>query len=134
MIIYYPQNYIHEKVSLLYPQNFPPRNYPAIRYAAGSNNQRAINRAYLQKVLQNVIFLAIQGLPFRGNWIPSEDGSDGCEKESNFYQLMLLRTMDDLGMLDIMRRKTNKYTDHHIQDELIKLLGLIVTCVELLWT
>ena len=65
-------------------------------YAAGSNNQRAINRAYSQKVLQNVIFLARQGLPFRGNWIRSEDGSAcGCEKESNFYQLMLLCANDD---------------------------------------
>ena len=53
-------------------------------YAAGSNNQKAINRAYLQKVLQNVIFLARQGVPFRGNWIPSEDGSGSCEKESKF--------------------------------------------------
>ena len=34
-------------------------------YAAGSNNQQPINRAYLQKVLQNVIFLDRQGLPFR---------------------------------------------------------------------
>ena len=82
--------------------------------AAGSNSQRAINRTYLQKVLQNVLFLARQGLPFRGNWIPSEDGSGGCEKESNFYQLMLLHAIDDPGMLDIMRHKTNKYTDHHI--------------------
>ena len=64
-------------------------------YAAGSNNQRAINRAYLQKVLQNVIFLPRQGLPFRGNWIPSEDGCGGCKKESNFYQLMLLHANDD---------------------------------------
>ena len=36
---------------------------------------------------------------------------------------MLLRANDDPGMLDIMRRKTNKYTDHHIQDALIKLLA-----------
>ena len=36
---------------------------------------------------------------------------------------MLLRANDDPGMLDIMRRKANKYTDHHIQDELIKLLA-----------
>ena len=64
-------------------------------YAAGSNNQKAINRAYLQKVVQNVIFLARQGLPFRGNWIPSEDGSGGCEKDSNFYQLMLLHANYD---------------------------------------
>ena len=30
--------------------------------------QKAINRAFLRKVLENVIFLARQGLPMRGNW------------------------------------------------------------------
>ena len=92
-------------------------------HAAGSNNQRTINRAYLQKFLQNVILLARQGLLFRDNWIPSEDGSSGCKKESNFYQLMLLLANNDPGMLDIMRRKPNKYTDHYIQNKLIKLLA-----------
>ena len=29
--------------------------------------QKAVNRAYLKKVLQNVVFLARQGLSFRGN-------------------------------------------------------------------
>ena len=36
---------------------------------------------------------------------------------------MLLRANDNPGMLEIMKRKTNKYTDHHIQDEVIKLLA-----------
>ena len=36
---------------------------------------------------------------------------------------MLLCANDNPDMLGIMRRKTNKYTDHHIQDELIKLLA-----------
>ena len=36
---------------------------------------------------------------------------------------MLLRSKDDPGMLDIISHKTNKYTDHHIQDKLIKLMG-----------
>ena len=36
---------------------------------------------------------------------------------------MQLHANDDPGMLDIMRRKTNRYTDSHIQDELIKLLA-----------
>ena len=53
-------------------------------YAAGNNNQRAINRAYLQKVLQNVIFLARQGLRFRGNWIPSEMAVVAVRKNPTF--------------------------------------------------
>ena len=52
-------------------------------FVAAGTNQRTINRAYLH---QYVIFLARRGLPFRGNWIPSEDSSGGCEKESNIYQ------------------------------------------------
>ena len=68
-------------------------------------------------------FLPDKAYHSEGNWIPSEDGGGGCEKESNFCQLMLLRANDDPGMLEIMKRKTNKYTDHHIQDEVIKLLA-----------
>ena len=36
---------------------------------------------------------------------------------------MLLCSNDDPGMLNIMRRKTNKYTDQHIQGELINVLA-----------
>jgi len=92
-------------------------------HAAQNHDLRAINRAYLQKVLQNVIFLSRQGLPLRGNWITSEDGNGGCERDSNFHQLLLLRANDDSNILDIMKRKTNKYTDHSIQDELIKYMA-----------
>ena len=34
-----------------------------------------------------------------------------------------MRAKDDPTILDIMKRKTNKYTDHHIQNELLKILG-----------
>ena len=54
--------------------------------------QKAINCSYLSKVLENVIYLARQGLPMRGNWVP-EEGGGGCELHSNFHQLMLLRAM-----------------------------------------
>ena len=43
----------------------------------------------------------------------------GCERDSNFHQLLLLRAKDDPTILDIMKRKTNKYTDHHIQNEFL---------------
>ncbi len=48
------------------------------------------NRAYLQKVLQNVIFLARQGLSFRGTWVVLESGQEvsGAEVNSNFHQLL----------------------------------------------
>ena len=79
-------------------------------------NQKAINRAYLAKILQNIIFLARQGLPMRSNWVDDEIFG-GCDRDSNFHQLLLLRAKDDPTILDIMKRKTNKYTDHHIQYE-----------------
>ena len=59
----------------------------------------------------------------RGNWVPSADGDGGCEFDSNFHQLMLLRGKDDPNKLDVMKRKTCKYTDHHILDELMKIVA-----------
>ena len=82
--------------------------------------QRAMNRSYLSKVLQNIIYLARQGLPLRGNWVSGVS----CEQDSNFHQLMLLRANDDPSILDTMKRKSRKYTDHHIQNELIQILAL----------
>jgi len=82
--------------------------------------KKAKNRSYLLKVLQNVIYLARQGLPLRGNWVAAEGGG-GCEEDSNFYQLMQLRAIDDPLMTDVMKRKKHKYTDHHIQNELLQL-------------
>ena len=51
-------------------------------------------------------------------------GGSSCEQDSNFYQLMLLRANDDPSILDTMKRKSRKYTDHHIQNELIQILAL----------
>ena len=85
--------------------------------------QKAVNRSYLLKVLQNIVYLARQGLPMRGNWV-LEEGGGACERDSNFHQLMLLRASDDPGILEIMQRKTRKYTDHHIQNELLKVVAL----------
>ena len=82
--------------------------------------QMAVNRNSLRKVLENVIFLAQQGLPFRGNWVSDESGG-GAEVDSNFYQL-LLHAKDDPGILEIMQREARMYTDHHIQNELMQIM------------
>lgn len=48
------------------------------------------NCAYLRKVLENIIFLAGQGLPMRGNWeSPDDSKCSGCS------QLLLLRAKDN---------------------------------------
>ena len=43
----------------------------------------------------------------RGNWV-DDDTSGGCEWDSNFQQLLLLRAKDDPTILDIMKRKTSE--------------------------
>ena len=79
----------------------------------------------ITKVLQNIVFLARQGLAMRGNWVPSNslDCPGGSEFNSNFYQLLLLRSKDDPHINEILQRKTHKYTDHSIQDEFLKLIS-----------
>ena len=39
--------------------------------------QKEINHAYLHKVLENIIFLARQGLPMTGNWVSPDDLEGG---------------------------------------------------------
>ena len=100
-----------------------PPKYVAEILLSDICRQMAVNRNYLRKVLENVIFLARQGLPFRGNWVSDESGG-GAGVDSNFYQLLLLRVKDDTGILEIMQCKTRKYTDHHIQNELMQIMAV----------
>jgi len=75
------------------------------------------SRQCLLKILSNVVFLAQQGLAFRG---------DGDESNSNFIQLLKLRGLDDPRISDWILKKANKYTSHDIQDELLKSMALCV--------
>ena len=80
-----------------------------------NEKQKAVNHVYLKKVLQNVVFLASQGLPFRGDWVPGEKEREaGAEMNSNFHQLLLLRAQGDQNILKVTRQKTRTYTDHNI--------------------
>ena len=68
--------------------------------------QKTVNCEYLRKVLQNVVFLARQGLPFRSNWVPAEKkGEAGTEVDSNLHQLLPLRTQHDQSILKVMHKK-----------------------------
>ena len=71
--------------------------------SAEYSQKKAHNRSYLLKVLQNVLYLACQGLPMRDNWVPAEAG-EGCEEDSNFHQMMLLHAIDDPLNTDVMKR------------------------------
>ena len=70
--------------------------------------EKSENRAFLRIILQNIRFLARQGLPLRGH---------GDKTYSNFIQLLTLRAIDTPGLGYWMKKKTNKYTSHNIQDE-----------------
>ena len=74
------------------------------------------NQQYILKVIQNIQFLTRQGIAFRG---------DGDEKDSNFMQLLLLRSTDTLPK-SFLERKTDKYTSPQIQNELLTILALQV--------
>ena len=54
----------------------------------------------------------------------SDESGGGAEVYSNFYQLLLLRAKDDPGILEIMQHKTRKYTDQHIQNELMQIMAV----------
>ena len=64
-----------------------------------SQNEKAVNRAMFKRILQNLCYLARQGLPFRGH-------SSG--DNSNFTQLLQLRAYDCPEILTWMAKKTNK--------------------------
>ena len=72
--------------------------------------EKTRNREMLLLVLQNIRYLARQGLPLRG---------DGDESGSNFMQLLRLRGIDAW-----LSKKTNKYTSPDIQNECLKLMAL----------
>ena len=77
--------------------------------------ERKQNRTYLLKILSSVRFLARQGLPLRG---------DGDETNSNFHQLLLLRSVEDCpGMFKFLERKQLKYTSHEVQNGFLSIMA-----------
>ncbi len=72
----------------------------------------------LIKIISSIRFLARQGLPLRG------DGSE--ELDSNFYQMLKLKSEEDPRVNDWLKKKTNKYTSHDIQNEILKVVAMRV--------
>ncbi|KAL5481387.1 hypothetical protein EMCRGX_G021530 [Ephydatia muelleri] len=77
--------------------------------------ENELNRMMLIKILQNVRFLARQGLSLRGH----KDDED-----SNFTQLLLLRSIGCPEVLTWMKKKPNKYTSGDIQNEFFQVMAL----------
>ena len=69
------------------------------------------------KIISNMRFLARQGLAVRGH---------GDELDSNFNQLLKLRSEDDPRVSQWLKRKTDKYTSADIQNEILKTMSLNV--------
>ncbi len=66
---------------------------------------------------QPLRFLSRQGLALRG---------DGDESDSNFMQLINLRSEDDERILDWIKKKTDKYMSPLMQNEMVKVMGLSI--------
>ena len=79
--------------------------------------ERLERRKCLLKTLSNVRFLSRQGIAFR---------SDGDESDSNFTQLLHLRSEDNAKLVDWIKLKTDKYTSHDMQNEIVKVMALRV--------
>ena len=78
------------------------------------SKEKENNRVMLIKILSCVQLLARQGIPIRG---------DGDDSESNFIQLLKLSGQGDVKMDEWLKKKTDKYTSHDIQNELLKIMA-----------
>ena len=74
---------------------------------------KTLNRKLFLKILQNIKFLARQGIAFRGQ----------NEAESNFTQLIKLRESDNPALSSWMKKRTNKYISPDIQNEILQLMS-----------
>ena len=83
------------------------------------SKEKAANRAMFKRILQNLCFLARQGLAFRGH---------GSGIDSNFTQLLQLRSYDCPEILEWMAKKINKYTSADMQNECLEQMASFVPC------
>ena len=72
------------------------------------------NQQIFLTILQNIRFLAQQGLALRGI----------IEEESNFIQLLKLEGEVDSQMEKWLKKKSGKYTHPKIQNECLQLMSL----------
>ena len=73
------------------------------------------NREALHQIFTAIRFLCRQGLALRG---------DGCEKDGNFTQLLLLKAELDPNLQELMKLKGNTYTSPDIENEIRKIMGI----------
>lgn len=72
------------------------------------------NRKCLIKIIEILQFLGRQGLALRG---------DQSDENSNFMQLLKLRSKDFPKLKEWLEKKSEKYTSHDIQNEILMLMA-----------
>ncbi|KAJ8035671.1 Zinc finger MYM-type protein 1 [Holothuria leucospilota] len=77
------------------------------------------NHRFLEEVIITILFLARQGLAFRGH----REGDDS-DNRGNYLELLQLRARDNALLREGLNNQT--YTSHVIQDEIISILGMEV--------
>ena len=77
--------------------------------------ERLERRKCFLNLLSNARFLSRQGLAFR---------EDVDESDSNFMRLIYLRSEDNPKLVDCVNQKTDEYTSHDMQNELVKIMAL----------
>ena len=85
--------------------------------------ERQFWRDVVERLIDNVVFLAERQLAFRGS-----DDSLGCQSNGNFLELFELMAKRDPVLQELHRRMLNKttkdhYLSHDIQNELIELVA-----------
>ncbi|CAF4609758.1 unnamed protein product, partial [Rotaria sp. Silwood2] len=78
-------------------------------------NEAADNQSYLIEIIRTIVFLARQGVAFRGRYENDESLNRG-----NFLELLELRSIDN--PLITKHLKKLKFTDYKTQNEIIDLV------------
>ena len=84
--------------------------------SSAAAEERKCNQACFLRILSSLQFLARQGLALRG------DGKQ--EVNGNFSQLLALLSRDDQQLSAWLKKKTDKYTGHDMQNEILQIMAL----------
>ena len=107
------QNSLCHKVSLTYEEVVPQCGDVREMTDKNLKAERELNYKCLMVIIENLQYLSRQGLPFRGH--------NDCE--SNFYQLLLLRSKDIPQLKDWLMKEKGEYNSQDIQDELLSIMS-----------
>ena len=102
------------KTSFDYEVKFPKTCGDVFEMASEQNRKTMQgNRRCLIKIIENLQYFCRQGQAIQGD----------TDLESNFFQLVKLRSKDDSLLLDWIQKKNNKYLSHDIQNEIVGIMA-----------